>query len=148
MANWLSGSQRRAAADTVPGLVEDSAATPGTPDTAVSLDDNIPDVGDCAICRQPIPEGEGGAFTCGHRTHDTCLRDHRDRHGPAAGCPSCGPEYVITDKRGTDAEDNPRRCAVRRGDTGGPAGPEAEQWPGRGHLLHRGCADGVRALAG
>eukprot|EP00969_Alexandrium_andersonii_P034821 1523525-Alexandrium_andersonii.AAC.1 len=62
MANWLSGSQRRAEAETVPGLIEESDDAPGTPDAAVSLDDSIPDIGGCVVCRQPIPEGEGGGL--------------------------------------------------------------------------------------
>eukprot|EP00969_Alexandrium_andersonii_P158276 6993535-Alexandrium_andersonii.AAC.1 len=49
----------------------------------------------------PSPRARGGASTCGHRAHDACLRDHRDHHGPAAGCPSRGPEYVTVDRRGT-----------------------------------------------
>eukprot|EP00969_Alexandrium_andersonii_P065634 2892649-Alexandrium_andersonii.AAC.1 len=80
--------------------------------------------------------------------HDACLRTYRGHQGPAVGCPCCGPEYVTADRRGPGAEDNPHRCAVCRDDTGGPAGPEAEQWPGCGHLLHRRCADGIRSFTG
>eukprot|EP00969_Alexandrium_andersonii_P361074 15456780-Alexandrium_andersonii.AAC.1 len=55
------------------------------------LDDDIPDIGDCVVCHRPIPEGEEGTFTCGHRTNDACLRAHRGHRGPAAGCPCRGP---------------------------------------------------------
>eukprot|EP00969_Alexandrium_andersonii_P236188 10427879-Alexandrium_andersonii.AAC.1 len=47
MSNWLSGSRRRAEAETVPGLIEESDDAPGTPEAVVSLDDSIPDIGDC-----------------------------------------------------------------------------------------------------
>eukprot|EP00969_Alexandrium_andersonii_P281794 12457243-Alexandrium_andersonii.AAC.1 len=61
MATWLSRSQRQAEADAILGLVEDTAASPGTPGATEFLGDDIPDIGDCAVCRRPIPEGGGGA---------------------------------------------------------------------------------------
>eukprot|EP00969_Alexandrium_andersonii_P007595 330750-Alexandrium_andersonii.AAC.1 len=57
-----------------------------------------------------------------------------------AGCPSCGPEYVLADRRSHDIEVNPHVCNVCRQDAGCPAAPDAEQWPGCGHLFHRVCA--------
>eukprot|EP00969_Alexandrium_andersonii_P212521 9384089-Alexandrium_andersonii.AAC.1 len=78
MANWLTGAQRRSEAETVPGLVEDTEDLPATPDTTLSLDDGIPDIGDCVECRRPVTGGGNGTFTCGHRMHDECLRAHRD----------------------------------------------------------------------
>eukprot|EP00969_Alexandrium_andersonii_P079742 3516067-Alexandrium_andersonii.AAC.1 len=65
-----------------------------------------------------------------------------------AGCPSCGDEYVACNRREPGTEEDPHRCTICRGDTGGPAGPQATQWPGCGHLFHRSCADGIRAWAG
>eukprot|EP00969_Alexandrium_andersonii_P227972 10067401-Alexandrium_andersonii.AAC.1 len=107
MTSWLTRSQWRAEAGTIPGLVSDTVSSPGTPGATETLDDNIPDIADCVVRRLPIPEGGEGTFTCGHRTHDACLRARRDRHGPAAGCPCCGPEYVVTDRRDAGPEDNP-----------------------------------------
>eukprot|EP00969_Alexandrium_andersonii_P072198 3186009-Alexandrium_andersonii.AAC.1 len=96
----------------------------------VSLDDAIPDIGDCVACGRPVPDGAGDFFTCGHRMHDECLRAHRDRQGPTAGCPCCGPEYVANARGGPGGdEEDPHRCAVCREDTGAPASAGSTQWP-------------------
>eukprot|EP00969_Alexandrium_andersonii_P287831 12725077-Alexandrium_andersonii.AAC.1 len=65
-----------------------------------------------------------------------------------AGRPSCGPEFALAAKPGGGDGGNPRACAVRREDTGGPAAKRAAQGPGCGHLLQAACARGIRALAG
>eukprot|EP00969_Alexandrium_andersonii_P266210 11766002-Alexandrium_andersonii.AAC.1 len=66
---------------------------------------------------------------CGHRMHDNCMRSHRDHHGPIAGCPCCGPEFVVSMREGPGGDEDPRRCAVCRECIGGPASATATQWP-------------------
>eukprot|EP00969_Alexandrium_andersonii_P350498 15433382-Alexandrium_andersonii.AAC.1 len=96
VASWLAratptDSQLVAEADALPGLAEDSGRTPPTPTDSMDLDDDIPDVGTRAACRQGM-DGSSRTCTCGRPIHEACLRTHKDQQGPMAGCPSRGPE--------------------------------------------------------
>eukprot|EP00969_Alexandrium_andersonii_P209176 9237680-Alexandrium_andersonii.AAC.1 len=48
----------------------------------------------CAVCHQPVGEARETDL-CGHVVHEACADRRRTRRGPAASCPSRGPEYAI-----------------------------------------------------